>query len=93
MIVGALHLDLSHVEELGYPQRLNEDRKILDQLDRVPDGVKVTVYVGSRRFLGVGAMDYIHNNGQRLHIEIVGTEVTDVAALVRMTRSGPSEVA
>jgi hypothetical protein len=92
VIVGTIVLDVSDVPQLPWTQRDHEDRYILSQLERLPDGIKVIIDVGARSLLGIGAMDYVHDNGERLDIEFRGYDITNVAPLVRMARY-PTEVA
>lgn len=92
MIVGTIVIDISDIPALPWTQRDLEDRRALAQLERLPDGIKVIIEVGSRSLLGIGAMDYIHDHGERLDIEICGDDITNVAPLVRMARY-PTEVA
>lgn len=84
MITGRLYVDLT-VEPAT---DLSRDRRKLSVLDGCPDGTKVTVDIGRRRFASPDAAWWLHRHEERLEIEILGEDRDAIARFVRAGRAG-----
>ena len=86
MISGTVYVDLSASDYSTQLQR--SDRYLLDVLNRVPDGARVVVDIGSRQHVTQDAAVWLHDHDHRLDIEIRGTIPEAVAAFIRGGRAG-----
>lgn len=68
------------------------DRKALGGLYALPDGVRVIVEVGSRKFVSNIAVDWLQAHADRVHLDVHG-EVEAVDAWVRALRGNASPMA
>lgn len=85
-IAGRVTIDLSadlDTFDPGY-----DDRRRLDVLHRCPDGVEVVIQLGQRQYLTEGAVQWIHEHGDRLRITIEGPFPDTLMDIVRATRAG-----
>ena len=92
MITGAVVVDLSEVDSWDEVHQ-RTDRHLLDVLNRVPDGARVVVDIGSRRFVTQDAAAWLHEHDHRLQIEIRGIEPEAVAEFIRAGRTGKWAIA
>lgn len=86
MVTGSLLLDLSTA-----PKALTDegrDRRTLAALEYVPDGARVVVNIGDRRWPSPDAAIWLHHHADRLHLEIQGSPHADVRAWVHAVRVG-----
>jgi hypothetical protein len=86
MITGCVRINLSQDDYSSQLQRT--DRHLLDVLHRVPDGARVVVDIGDRKFVTQDAAAWLHEHDHRLSIEIHGTNPEAVAAFIHAGRSG-----
>jgi len=84
VITGCILIDLSTEPTPGD----NRDRRLLDQLTAAPDGCRVVVNIGNRRFISQDAARWLHDHDHRLFIEIQGARTAAVARFVQAARSG-----
>jgi hypothetical protein len=87
VITGTVFIDLSEVDT-GMAQFQRADRYLLDVLSAVPDGARVVVNVGDRRYVSQDAAVWLHDHDHRLEIEIQGTDPRTVARFIRAARCG-----
>lgn len=85
-MTGRVLVDLS--EETDSLDGDRRDRHRLMELEQCPDGATVTVLIGSRRYFGGGVTRLLAKHGERLHIEVVGQDVSTVWALITDARGG-----
>lgn len=85
MLTASVYVDLS-----ADPASLTDspDRFTLARLAYVPNGARVTVYVGSRQFPTIDAACWLHEHGERLHIEIQGDTAPITQAWLESARTG-----
>jgi hypothetical protein len=86
VITGAVHIDLTAADYSS--QLARTDRHLLDVLNRVPDGARVVVDIGNRKFVTQDAAAWLHEHDHRLSIEIHGTHPEAVAAFIHAGRTG-----
>lgn len=85
MIAGAVKLDLSREPE---GEHLSRDRRLLQVLELCPDGARVVVDIGSRKYVSQDAARWLHEHDHRLQIEVIGTDPTAVLRFVLAGRAG-----
>ena len=71
-----------------YDETYSSDRRELQVLERVPDGARVVVDIGARKWFNQDTAIWLHRHGDRLNIEITGRDPDVVDCLVRAARSG-----
>jgi hypothetical protein len=84
MISGAVTIDLTVEPELFDPL----DRQKLSMLSTCPDGVRVIVNIGRRRFVSQDAAFFLNEHDHRLSIEIHGDDPSSVLRYVQAARAG-----
>lgn len=86
MVTGSLLLDLSTAPKA--PTDEGRDRRALAALECVPDGARVMVNIGDRRWPSLDAAIWLHHHADRLHLEIQGSLDANVRAWVHAVRAG-----
>ena len=91
MISGCVIIDLDdtsiELEEAGYDAGAR-DRRRLDILNRCPDGARVLVRIGRRRWISPDAARWLKDHEGRLQITIEGYEPESVLSFVLAARAG-----
>lgn len=85
MVTGACYVDLSTEPTDVFD---NRDRRELAALEFVPDGARLVVFVGARRWVTDDAARWLHNQSDRLLIEVQGSPNGDVRRWVEAIRTG-----
>jgi hypothetical protein len=83
VITGCVYVDLT-VD----PDDFSRDRRQLAVLEHCPDGARVVVDIGRRRYVTHDAAIWLHEHDHRLAIEIHGVEPDAVLRFVQAARAG-----
>lgn len=85
MLTASVYIDIS-----SEPDDLSDarDRRRLDVLEGIPDGARVTVYVGARQHPSPDAVRWLHAHSERLHIELTGATGPIARAWLDSARTG-----
>lgn len=85
MLTASVFIDLSADSDHLFD---NRDRRTLDRLNQVPDGARVTVYVGARSCPSSDAATWLHQHAERLHIDLQGDTGPITRAWLESARTG-----
>lgn len=90
MITGCIYLDLTFDPMAVAPGELHDahDRRVLQRLSSCPDGVRVIVDIGRRKWVTHDAAVWLHEHDHRLQIEIRGEDPDAVRQFIRAGRAG-----
>jgi hypothetical protein len=85
-VSGSLTVCLPETSETGEQER--SDRHRLDMLAWVPDGARVTIDIGTRRYVSRDAASILNQHSERLDLCIDGADPQTVHGFVRAARQG-----
>ncbi|CUR54205.1 hypothetical protein NOCA2140028 [metagenome] len=84
MITACLAIDLTK----DHDDYGNSDRRALTELMEVPDGATAIVDIGARQFVSQDLASMLHEHGDRITIEIRGTDTRSLIRFVKAARDG-----